>query len=562
MTQAFNLSQLANNLNTSGQLDATDGLVGVVPVANGGTGLSAVGTTGNVLTSNGTTWVSSTPAGGGFSGSTINTPSSSVLTLTNTSTQYQVVQITTTANNIVILPDATTIATEGFPPYVIENKSPTGSSLLVKNSAGSVIGQIAINGIGLISLVDNSTSAGQWRCSITSSQSFLQINANTLTTNTITGSYLGVLGLSATSFVRFSYNIFGNQGTSAYVRYYLQAGTISGSTITFGSVQSFDSTTYNSSVQVYIDFAQFQFIRLSNTAFVMKVGWVSQVRDEFGNSTFFGVPQFRTCTVSGTTITIGSGTSASMPTSNGEVTSNRREACAINGTLTRLSDTSFAVVYNDSVTGSYSNPFNYNGLLSTQIVTVSGATQTIGTKATLASSTYTQPTSIVAVSNTQLFVCYSQASSAGGSSGRTKLVMVGVSGTTATWNSPTTVESSDSSQIFSFLRSYDGAISPTSTQIIYNSGYNTSIASLSGTTLTYVSSPNSNLYPLYIASSTLAWTPSRYLEYTATGFVTITYTQINSSGVGVDASTPLGSQPTTLLLSANNSGSVMTGNTL
>ncbi len=38
MTQAYNLSQLANNLNTSGQLDATDGLVNAVPVANGGTG--------------------------------------------------------------------------------------------------------------------------------------------------------------------------------------------------------------------------------------------------------------------------------------------------------------------------------------------------------------------------------------------------------------------------------------------------------------------------------------------------------------------------------------------
>lgn len=38
MTQAYNLSQLANNLNSSGQLDATDGLVNAVPVANGGTG--------------------------------------------------------------------------------------------------------------------------------------------------------------------------------------------------------------------------------------------------------------------------------------------------------------------------------------------------------------------------------------------------------------------------------------------------------------------------------------------------------------------------------------------
>jgi len=42
MTQSFNLSQLANNLNSSGQLDATDGLTNAVPIANGGTGASSV----------------------------------------------------------------------------------------------------------------------------------------------------------------------------------------------------------------------------------------------------------------------------------------------------------------------------------------------------------------------------------------------------------------------------------------------------------------------------------------------------------------------------------------
>lgn len=40
MTQAFNLSQLANNLDSTGRVDATDGLVNSVPVANGGTGAS------------------------------------------------------------------------------------------------------------------------------------------------------------------------------------------------------------------------------------------------------------------------------------------------------------------------------------------------------------------------------------------------------------------------------------------------------------------------------------------------------------------------------------------
>lgn len=85
MTQAFNLALLANNVNTSGKLDASTGLVNATPVANGGTGsttltannvllgngtsaLQAVapGTSGNVLTSNGTTWQSSAAPGAKF----------------------------------------------------------------------------------------------------------------------------------------------------------------------------------------------------------------------------------------------------------------------------------------------------------------------------------------------------------------------------------------------------------------------------------------------------------------------------------------------------------------
>lgn len=83
MTQAFNLSQLANNVNTSGQLNAAAGLYNQVPVANGGTGASTLAsgavllgngtsalatvpaaTSGNILAANGTTWVSQAPSGG------------------------------------------------------------------------------------------------------------------------------------------------------------------------------------------------------------------------------------------------------------------------------------------------------------------------------------------------------------------------------------------------------------------------------------------------------------------------------------------------------------------
>lgn len=53
MTQAFNLSQLANRVNTSGQLNAATGLFNQTPVANGGTGRSSV-TSGALLLGAGT----------------------------------------------------------------------------------------------------------------------------------------------------------------------------------------------------------------------------------------------------------------------------------------------------------------------------------------------------------------------------------------------------------------------------------------------------------------------------------------------------------------------------
>jgi len=60
MTQSYNLSQLANNLNTAGQLDATDGLVNAVPAANGGTGQSTY-TVGDILYASGATALARLP---------------------------------------------------------------------------------------------------------------------------------------------------------------------------------------------------------------------------------------------------------------------------------------------------------------------------------------------------------------------------------------------------------------------------------------------------------------------------------------------------------------------
>jgi len=49
MTQAFNLSQLANKVDSSGRLNVTTGLIGSVPIANGGTGQTTANTALNAL---------------------------------------------------------------------------------------------------------------------------------------------------------------------------------------------------------------------------------------------------------------------------------------------------------------------------------------------------------------------------------------------------------------------------------------------------------------------------------------------------------------------------------
>lgn len=64
MTQAFNLSQLGNTINSSGQVSLTAGVTGTLPIANGGTNLTSAGTSGYVLTSNGSAFTMVAPSGG------------------------------------------------------------------------------------------------------------------------------------------------------------------------------------------------------------------------------------------------------------------------------------------------------------------------------------------------------------------------------------------------------------------------------------------------------------------------------------------------------------------
>jgi hypothetical protein len=64
MTQAFNLSQLANNTNTSGQINADNAIYNTVNVANGGTNLSATPANGQLPIGNGSGYALATLTAG------------------------------------------------------------------------------------------------------------------------------------------------------------------------------------------------------------------------------------------------------------------------------------------------------------------------------------------------------------------------------------------------------------------------------------------------------------------------------------------------------------------
>ncbi len=165
MTQAFNLSQFANKVNTSGQADLATAVTGTLPVANGGTGAAtltannvllgngtsaiqvvAPGSNGNILTSNGSTWVSSTPAGGGV-----------------TSLNGQTGAITNTGAGVIgsyVLAASTSSSGENG-----VNTTVAGSTLCVSNVTGGSTGLSSSGGSTFLSsgASTNLSFSGTWR---------------------------------------------------------------------------------------------------------------------------------------------------------------------------------------------------------------------------------------------------------------------------------------------------------------------------------------------------------------------------------------------------------------
>ena len=139
--------------NTITNVSLTSGVTGTLPVANGGTGVTAsTGATSVVLRDSNANitanniipgWASITSAAG-------------TTTLTAASAHYQ--RLTGTSTQTVVLPDATTLANgHGF---IIDNDS-TGN-LTLQASGGGSLGTIVPGMAGYIFVESNSTAAGSW----------------------------------------------------------------------------------------------------------------------------------------------------------------------------------------------------------------------------------------------------------------------------------------------------------------------------------------------------------------------------------------------------------------
>ncbi len=76
MTQAFNLSQFANNINSSGLASLVTGVTGTLPVGNGGTGITTTPSNGQIPVGNGTNYTAATLTAG--TGITVTNASGSI----------------------------------------------------------------------------------------------------------------------------------------------------------------------------------------------------------------------------------------------------------------------------------------------------------------------------------------------------------------------------------------------------------------------------------------------------------------------------------------------------
>jgi hypothetical protein len=237
MTASFNISQLANKVNTDGKLDASTGLYNQVPQANGGTGATSLASvavtsltagTGISLTGGPTGAITVTNTGG--AGGATETTSATDITLTNSSNRAQKASFTAD-NKGFVLPDATTISAVGYPIFALSNNGYNTANIYA--SDGGKIGSVTNGSTQAIGLSNNSNASTGWfGAGAMQVKAYANANISFATAcfesfNNYVSDNFDVSPLSDSAFI-FSY-------VNTLEDIYAVVGTVSGTTITFGT---------------------------------------------------------------------------------------------------------------------------------------------------------------------------------------------------------------------------------------------------------------------------------------------------------------------------------------
>ena len=407
---------------------------------------SADGTANQLLKTDGSGNLSFVTPSAGFSGAT--TTSSAVdITLTSASTQVQFASMTA-ADKAVILPDATTLTTKGFPLFVIANNGVYNFN--VKNNGGYTLIVLAPTQSVELTLADNSTSNGVW------ASDSVVFNLGTMETN-LTTVKSGTTGTS-TALAHFnpaSAGVSIDKLTSTTAIIFYVAGTSNRDV--YGVVVSYSGTTItvNSETLLYSGSSTaatcFTSVVLDSTTGLIIVGRTSNK---------IAVP----FTISGTTITAGT-QSATFGAGTGAISGGFQKPVAVSSTL--------ACTFDNTATDGLS--FKLRTILHN-----GASAPTIGTASSTAITTSdanSAPT-LSPISSTKVFIVYQDT---------TALTAIARIGTLDGTNAPTFETANTSATTVN--GPYIGNIKQvSSTEFIYVNISGSDAYTVSGNTVTFVSS--------------------------------------------------------------------------
>lgn len=361
------------NVGTGGTQIATCGFVSATAFAS--TLPAQTGNAGKFVTTDGVnaSWVATENVKGGST----TTSSATDITLTAASTRVQLVTMTATDKSV-ILPDATTLS-EGGPLFVLRNEGTY--AFFIKNSSGVVLYGLEPGEMVSLYLSNNSTAAGSWNAEgdYGANVSLAEYYASTVYTATTAGPENGNASVSQLDTDKCVV-AFQDSTDSSYGN--VQILTQSGVTISAGTKVRFSGTVVASGLSV---------AKLSTTSFVIS----------YRNATDTYIYAVA-CTVSGTTITVGTPVKLSG-TAGGASTS-----------VLATSTTSGLCVYGDTT----------NNRVAAVAFTVSGTTITAGSVVATGMTGYSIPYITLHSSALVVVSCTIGAT--------TYLVALSISGTTVT----------------------------------------------------------------------------------------------------------------------------------